>query len=306
MFPSNVTIVEVGPRDGFQMEKTFIPTDLKVAIIDNLVTAGVRRIEATSFVNPKVIPQMADSAEVLARVKRQPSTHYTALIPNAKGAQRAIDAKCDSVRLVICATETYNQRNVGMSVAQSILACDDIIRMSSAAGIGFEVIIALAFGCPFEGHVPEDTPVGIAHQLAAKGITNIGIADSIGTGNPVQVKRMMRRLQTELPNVHFSMHIHDTRGLGLANLFAALECGIDSFDSSLGGLGGCPIMVGGTGNVPTEDVVNLCHEIGIQTGINIEGICEASHKMQAFLGRPLPSAILRSGTRQQLFTKITH
>lgn len=301
MFPSNVTIIEVGPRDGFQMEKTFIPTDLKVDIINTVAAAGVRVIEATSFVNPKVIPQMADSAEVLSRINRNASTHYTALIPNAKGAQRAIDAKCNSVRLVVCSTETYNQRNVGMSVAQSIAACDDIISMTQAAGIGFEVIIALAFGCPFEGQVVEDVPVAIAHQLAAKGITSIGIADSIGTGNPVQVRRMMSRLRTELPQVHFSMHIHDTRGLGLANVFAALECGIDTFDSSIGGLGGCPIMVGGTGNVPTEDVVNLCEEIGIPTGIHIEGVCEASRKMQSFLGRALPSAILRSGTRQQLF-----
>ncbi|MCW1969242.1 MAG: hydroxymethylglutaryl-CoA lyase [Anaerolineae bacterium] len=301
MFPSNVTIVEVGPRDGFQMEKTFIPTDLKVDIINTVAAAGVRVIEATSFVNPKVIPQMADSAEVLSRISRNASTHYTALIPNAKGAQRAIDAKCNSVRLVVCSTETYNQRNVGMSVAQSIAACDDIIRMTQAAGIGFEVIIALAFGCPFEGHVAEAVPVTIAHQLAAKGITSIGIADSIGTGNPVQVRRMMSRLRAELPHVHFSMHIHDTRGLGLANVFAALECGIDTFDSSIGGLGGCPIMVGGTGNVPTEDVVNLCEEIGIPTGIHIEGVCEASRKIQSFLGRALPSAILRSGTRRQLF-----
>lgn len=297
----DVTIVEVGPRDGFQMETAFIPTDVKTRVIDAVAVAGVRKIEATSFVNPRVIPQMADSAEVMARVGRPAGVEFTALIPNLKGAQRAIEARCDSVRLVICCTETYNRRNVGMSVAQSLAAVDDILALTRATGVGFEAIIALAFGCPFEGHVPEDVPARIAHELFGKGVTGIGIADSIGTGNPVQVRRMMARLRDELPGARFSMHFHDTRGLGLANVLAAIEVGIDAFDSSIGGLGGCPIMVGGTGNIPTEDLVNMCEEMGIRTGIDVEGVMAASRLIQDFLGRPLPSAVLRSGTRRSLF-----
>lgn len=300
-FPARVTIVEVGPRDGFQMETAFIPTELKTRVIDAVAVAGVRKIEATSFVNPKVIPQMADSAEVMARVRRPPGVGFAALIPNLKGAQRAIEARCDGVRLVVCSTETYNRRNVGMSVAQSLTAVDDILALTRAAGVGFEAIIALAFGCPFEGHVPEDVPVHLAQTLFEKGVTEIGIADSIGTGNPVQVRRMMARLRGELPGAHFSMHIHDTRGLGLANVLAALEAGVDTFDASIGGLGGCPIMTGGTGNIATEDLVNMCEEMGIRTGVDVEGVMAASRLMQDFLGRPLASAVLRSGTRRRLF-----
>lgn len=303
--PARARIVEVGPRDGFQMEKTFIPTDLKVDIINRVARAGVGKIEATSFVNPKVIPQMADADEVMRRIDRVPGVTYAALIPNARGARRAVEAGVTCLRLVVCCTETYNQRNVGLSIRQSMDQAREVIDVARGAGAQAEVTLALSFGCPFEGAVPEARVVELAREFAGMGLTEICIADSIGVANPVQMRRMMTRLQRELgEGAHLSLHLHDTRGLGLANVVAALECGIDTFDASIGGLGGCPIMVGGTGNIPTEGVVNLCEEMGITTGIDIAGIQAAAAAMQGFLARELPSQVLKSGTRAQLFDRI--
>lgn len=305
ILPTTATIVEVGPRDGFQMETTFIPTDLKVDVINRVARAGVRKVEATSFVNPKVIPQMADADEVMRRIERRPGVVYAALIPNARGARRAADAGADSLRLVVCCTETYNQRNVGMSVRQSMEQAREILGIAAAARVKSEVTLALSFGCPFEGTVPGDRVAALAGELAEIGFAEICIADSIGVANPVQMKRLMNRLRTEIgERAHLSLHLHDTRGLGLANVVSALECGIDTFDASLGGLGGCPIMVGGTGNIPTEGVVNLCEELGIATGIDIAAIQAAARLLQDFLGRELPSPVLKSGTRGQLFERI--
>ena len=305
VLPTSVNIVEVGPRDGFQMETIFIPTDLKVEVINRVARAGVRKIEATSFVNPKVIPQMADSDDVMRRIERLPSVEYAALIPNVRGARRAVEAGADSLRLVLCCSETYNKRNVGMSVRQSVEQAREILGIAAGARVKAEVTLALAFGCPFEGFVPEDRVVVLAHELAEMGFEEICIADSIGVANPVLMKRMMTRLAPDIgERAHLSLHLHDTRGLGLANVVAALECGIDTFDASLGGLGGCPIMVGGTGNIPTEGVVNLCEELGVVTGIDIGGIQAAARLLQDFLGRELPSPVLKSGTRAQLFERI--
>jgi hydroxymethylglutaryl-CoA lyase len=286
------------------METTFIPTELKVDVINRVAQAGVRKIEATSFVNPRVIPQMADSDEVMRRIERLPGVEYAALIPNARGARRAVDVGADSLRLVVCCTETYNLRNVGMSVRQSVEQAREILGIAAAAQVNAEVTLALSFGCPFEGVVPEDRVVGLARELVGMGFKEICIADSIGVANPIQMKRLMNRLALEVgARAHLSLHLHDTRGLGLANVVAALECGIDTFDASLGGLGGCPIMVGGTGNIPTEGVVNLCDELGIATGIDIAGIQSAARLLQDFLGRELPSPVLKSGTRAQLFAR---
>lgn len=301
--PKRVTVVEVGPRDGFQMEKTFIPTELKLEVIDLLSAAGLPKIETTSFVSPKAIPQMADAAEVMARIARRPGTTYSVLVPNVKGAERAVEARADAVRLVVCATETYNRRNVGMSVEESLALVPAIQAAARPAGVSVEVVIGLGFGCPFEGDVPEDRVVELAKRLAGMSVAEISIADSIGTANPAQVQRMMERMQRELPGVRFSLHIHNTRGLGLANVLAALQAGVDTFDSGLGGLGGCPVFQGATGNIPTEDVVNLCEEMGITTGVDLGLVREASRKVQAFLGRALPGHVLAVGTRAELFAK---
>jgi len=303
MTPQSVSIVEVGPRDGFQVEKAFIPTDLKIRVIDLLSDAGLKTIEATSFVNPKVIPQMADADEVMGRISRRPGTNYKVLVPNLKGAERAIAAKADALELVIVASESFNRKNVGMSVDQSIAACAEIAAAAATHSVPLEVVIGTSFGCPIEGPVPEAQVARIARAVAAFGISRLSLADSIGAGNPNQVSRLVARIRTALPAMPLSLHLHNTRGLGLANALAGFEAGIDTFDSGLGGLGGCPVFPGATGNVATEDMVNLFEEMGVSTGVNLDKVREASRLMQQFLDRPLPSYILRVGTTAELFAK---
>ncbi len=302
--PARVTIVEVGPRDGFQMEKTFIPTETKVAIIDALVRAGIHRMEVTSFVSPKVIEQMRDAEEVMRAVDRTRGVVYIGLVPNLKGAQRAIAAGVNAMKIVICPSESYNLRNVGMTVEESLRTCEELIALGRANDVETEVVIGLSFGCPLEGHIPEDCIVDLTRRVVAMDYSEVSIADSIGVANPSQVRRMMRRLQDEFPRVHFSLHLHNTRGLGLANVLAALEEGIDTFDSSIGGLGGSPVVVAGaTGNIPTEDLVNMLNEMGLATDIDTEGVMVAARMAQDFLGRPLPSFVLAAGTRERLFRR---
>ena len=303
MTPQSVTIVEVGPRDGFQMEKIFIPTDLKVRTIDLLSEAGLRSIEATSFVNPKVIPQMADAAEVMGRIARRPGTSYKALVPNLQGAERAIEAKADALELVIVASESYNRKNVGMSVDESIGVCGAVAEAARKAGRPLEVVIGCSFGCPIEGQVPEGQVERVARAVVALGISRLSLADSIGSGNPAQVARLVSRIRGALPGLPLSLHLHNTRGLGLANVLAGFQAGVDTFDSGLGGLGGCPVFPGATGNVATEDIVNLFEEMGVSTGVNLDKVREASRLVQDFLGRPLPSYILRVGTTSELYAK---
>ena len=303
-FPDKVSIVEVGPRDGFQMETVFIPTQLKIQVINTIARAGIPKIEATSFVSPRVIPQMKDASEVMRGIERQPGVVRSALVPNLTGAKLAMGSGADAMRVVVCASETYNQRNVRMSVAESLQSCDEILKVGRSSAVPVEVVIGLAFGCPLEGHIPEDGVVELTGRLTAMGYQEISIADSVGLGNPVQVQRMMRRLRREFPQIHFSLHLHNTRGLGLANVLAALGEGIDTFDSSIGGLGGCPVVPGGSGNIPTEDLVNMLEEMGIQTGVDIEAVTAASRMVQEFLQRPLPSYILSAGTRGQLFRRV--
>lgn len=303
MTPQSVTIVEVGPRDGFQIEKTFIPTDLKVRVIDLLSEAGLRSIEATSFVNPKVIPQMADAAEVMKRITRRPGTTYKVLVPNLRGAERALEARADALELVIVASESYNRKNVGMSVEASIAACGEIAKAAAAASTPVEVVIGTSFGCPIEGPVPEEQVERIARATAAFGISRLSLADSIGSGNPAQVTGLVTRIRKALPAIPLSLHLHNTRGLGLANALAGFQAGIDTFDAGLGGLGGCPVFPGATGNVATEDMVNLFEEMGVPTGVDLEKVREASRLMQQFLDRPLPSYILRVGTAAELYAK---
>ncbi len=303
MTPQSVTIVEVGPRDGFQMESAFIPTDLKVRVIDLLSEAGLRSIEATSFVSPKVIPQMADAAEVMSRIARRPGTTYKALVPNLKGAVAAVDSGAEVLELVIVASESYNRKNVRLSVDESIAACRNIAGVARKAGRPLEVVIGCSFGCPIEGPVPGTQVERIARAVAAIGISRLSLADSIGSGNPAQVTSLVSRIRSALPGMPLSLHLHNTRGLGLANAMAGFQAGIDTFDAGLGGLGGCPVFPGATGNVATEDIVNLFEEMGVPTGVNLDKVKEASRLIQHFLGRPLPSYVLRVGTTSELFAK---
>ena len=298
--PRSVRILEVGPRDGFQLEDAFIPTDLKVEIIEALAAAGPREIEAVSFVHPRVVPQMRDADEVMRRISRRPEVRYSALVPNLRGAERALAAEVDAVHLVVACTETFNQRNVGMSVGESVDSLERIGRLVDGA-VPVIATMAVTFGCPFEGQLPDDRLVDLAERLVGAGAVELGLADTAGLGEPLLVRRLVRRIRDAVDPVPLRMHLHDTRGLGMANALAALELGVTHFDTSLGGLGGCPIMKGATGNLATEDFANLCDELGIETGVDVAAVCAASRSMQAFLGRELPSKVLRSGTREELY-----
>ncbi len=303
-WPDRVTIVEVGPRDGFQVELEFIPTELKIDVVDAVARAGVSKIETSSFVSPRAVPQMADATEVFASIHRRPGTRYTALVPNLKGVELALGAGADGVRLVVTTTETYNRKNVGMTVDESFEVCRQILRRVEGESIAVEAVIALAFGCPFEGPVSEDRVAEMAHRFTDMGIDELSIADSVGLGNPTMISSTMTRLLSELPGIAFSMHLHDTRGLGLVNAVAAMRVGIDTFDASIGGLGGCPVFPNGAGNIATEDLANLCEEMGIDTGVDIAAIQAVSTRMQDFLDRKLPSRVLLAGTPGQLYAKI--
>lgn len=303
--PSKVTVVEVGPRDGLQMEKTFIPTETKVAIINAMTRAGIRRMEVTSFVSPKVIPQLRDAEEVMKSIQRQPGVTYIALVPNRKGAERAIAAGADAIKIVLCTSESYNRRNVGLSVDESVADGAAILELTRASGKAAEVVIGLAFGCPLEGPIPEGRVLELTDRLVSIGYREISIADSMGLANPAQVRRMMRRLQQTFSEVHFSLHVHNTRGLGLANVLAAFEEGIDMFDSSIGGLGGSAVVVAGaSGNIPTEDLVNMLNEMDIETGVDLNGILTAARIAQDALGRALPSYVLSNGTPAQFYQRV--
>ncbi|MEM1179805.1 MAG: hydroxymethylglutaryl-CoA lyase [Acidobacteriota bacterium] len=295
-----IEIIEVGPRDGFQMEKTFVPTELKIETIDRLARAGLKEIEATSFVHPRVVPQMRDAAEVMAGIDRVPGVSYLALVPNFRGAERAFDAGVDGLRVVVCVTETYNQANVGLSVAESLERFERIAEAGAARGVRADAVLGASLGCPFEGEVPIERVVQVARDFVASGSRSLGIADSAGLASPPQVRRLLGAVRDALPEIPLWLHLHDTRGLGMANAFAAIEMGITRFDTSLGGLGGCPVVVGAAGNIATEETVYMCHEMGLSTGVDLDGVREASRGVQAFLDRTLPSRVLRAGTRDEL------
>lgn len=295
-----IEIIEVGPRDGFQMECRFIPTDLKVATIEILARSGVREIEATSFVHPKVVPQMSDAAEVMTRIERRPDVSYLALVPNFRGAERAFDVGVDGLRMVTCVTETYNRRNVGLSMAESLGLFEKVVEAGARRGLRTDVVLAASFGCPFEGEVPIERVVDIARDFVAAGSRALGIGDSAGLATPGEVRSLIKALRDALPETPLWLHLHDTRGMGMANAYAAIEMGITRFDTSLGGLGGCPVVVGAAGNIATEEMIYLCQGLGLGTGVDLDVVREASRGLQTFLGRRLPSRVLRAGTRAEL------
>lgn len=309
--PSTVRLTDVGPRDGFQMETRFLPTDLKIATVEALAAAGLPEIEATSFVHPRVIPQMADAAEVLGavlapeRAALRAGTRFIALVPNLKGAVRALDAGAEGLRQVIIVTESYNRRNVGMAVDESIAVFEQVVELAASRGVEAHAVLGAAFGCPMEGDVPIDRVVDVARRCAELGRHGagrfaLGLGDSAGLGHPLQTRGLIGAVRDALPDTHLWLHLHDTRGTGIANAFAALEMGIDHFDTSLGGLGGCPVVRGASGNIATEDMIYVCHEMGIDTGVDLERVRAASRRLEEFLGRPLPSRVLQAGTREQL------
>jgi len=295
--PSSVRIREVGPRDGFQNEPETISTADKVALIDLLSASGLRRIEVTSFVRTDVIPQLSDAAEVLAAVQRRDGVAFSVLIPNERGLDRALQIRdrFDEVSVFLSASETHNQRNVNRSVAESLAGLEPTLGRAGEAGLRREGVIATSFGCPYEGEVPVERVFGIAERLAAAGCAEVGFGDTTGMANPRQVHEFFAAARERLTGVELTAHFHNTRGQGLANVAAALEEGVESFESSFGELGGCPVPPGSTGNVSSEDVISMLHEMGVETGVELPALIAASRAAEEILGRPLGAHVLRAG-----------
>jgi hydroxymethylglutaryl-CoA lyase len=289
----SVSIREVAPRDGLQNEEP-VPTEAKVRLIDALGTTGVRRIEAVSFVHPKAIPQMADADEVWSQVKKNPDVRYSALIPNSRGAQRAIEAGFREIEVVVSASDTHNRRNLNRSTEQSLEDIARLIPMIHEAGATLEVIVATSFGCPFEGDIDPDRVAGIVARVRADGADRIAFGDTTGMATPRRVRDLLSAVRPDL------LHFHNTRGTGLANILTALELGIAEFDASAGGIGGCPYAPGASGNVATEEVVHMLHDMGIDTGIDLDRLIGTAEMAEKILGRTLPSGVLRAGPRTRL------
>jgi hydroxymethylglutaryl-CoA lyase len=290
-------IREVGPRDGFQNEPEIIPTEVKVQLINALARTGLRRLEITSFVRADVIPQLADAPEVLAAIDVPPEVSRGVLIPNERGLENALTLRShfDEINVFMSATESHNRKNVNRSVPESLAALERVLPRAREAGLRCEGVISVAFGCPYEGHVEPERVFEIAGRLAAAGAQEIGFGDTTGMANPRQVQSFFTAAQKALPGIELTAHFHNTRGQGLANVFAALEVGVDSFESSFGELGGCPVPPGATGNVATEDVVSMLHESGVQTGIDLTALIACSRTVQEHLGRELGSHTIVAG-----------
>ncbi|MBS1860076.1 MAG: hydroxymethylglutaryl-CoA lyase [Actinobacteria bacterium] len=295
--PRRVAMREVGPRDGFQNEPETIAAADKIRLIDMLSATGVPRIEVTSFVRADVIPQLADGAEVLAGIERRPGVSFSVLIPNRRGLEHALPHRdrFDEISVFLSASESHNQANVNRSIADSLAGLEETLAAAGEAGLRREGVIATSFGCPYEGAVPPERVFEIAERLAAAGCAEVGFGDTTGMANPRQVREFFAAARKRLPGVELTAHFHNTRGQGLANVLAALEEGIASFEASFGELGGCPVPPGSTGNVSSEDVVSMLHEMGIETGIDLSALIAASRAAQEVLGRPLGAHVLRAG-----------
>ena len=294
--PSAVTLREVAPRDGFQSLKKILPTNQKLQIIDALVNAGIKHIEATSFASPEAIPQLRDAAELMSRVPRQNAT-YAAMVPNLKGAQNAIAAKADRLVVVISATESHNQRNVRRSIAESLADLEAIFAVSRENNIPVIGAIAVAFGCPYQGDVPRDAVFMLIESFLSKGAISVILADTTGMATPTRVKQLVGRFRDLFAGTNLVLHFHNNRGTAMANLLSALMAGATQFDTALGGIGGCPYVPRAAGNLPTEDVVFMLEDMGIRTGIDLEAVIKASHLLEKTLGYALPGQVMKSGPR---------
>lgn len=296
-YPGQVRIREVGPRDGIQSEKASVPTEDKIALIDSLSASGLRHIEAVSFVSPKAIPQMADAREVWMGIDRRPGTFYSALVPNRRGAETAAELGVDGMQVFIAASESYNLKNVRRSVRDSIADVSEVVSVAEAAGIPVEGTISTAFGDPYEGDVPPARVVEVSRWMSETGINSISYGDTTGMGTPRRVREVIEALRAELPQIELNMHFHDTRGTGLANVVTALELGVDYFDASVGGMGGSPYAAGATGNITTEDLVHMLHDMEIETGIDLNALLESARLAQSLVQGELPGKLLKAGPR---------
>jgi len=299
-FSQRLIMQEVSPRDGLQIEPTWVDTADKIALIDQLSLAGFSRIEAGSFVSPKAIPALRDGDEVFRGIRREPGVTYVALIPNLRGAQRAIEAGADELNLVMSASQTHNRANMRMGCEQSLAAFAEVVALASGTGLSLNGSIATTFGCPFEGRIDEDRVLEIVDDYLALGMHGISLADTTGMANPRQVFALVQRVLARVPATALTLHFHNTRGLGLSNVLAAYEAGARRFDASLGGLGGCPFAPGASGNICTEDLVNMCDEMGIETGIDLAHLLTLSRRLPALLGHEMPGQVAKAGRNRDL------
>ncbi|HMD72758.1 MAG TPA: hydroxymethylglutaryl-CoA lyase [Steroidobacteraceae bacterium] len=290
-----IGLLEVGPRDGLQSQSAMVPTAVKVALIEQLIAAGLRRIEVTSFVSPKRVPQMADAEALLAALPRVPGVSYIGLVLNRKGFDRARAAGCDEIGMAVVASDTFNRRNQGVSTQESIDAWLRIAPAARSAGIRAHVTIAAAFGCPYEGDVDARRVVEIAEQCAIGEPSELAIADTIGVGVPTQVTDLISRLRERLPAMPLRAHFHNTRNTGLANAYAAVMAGVATLDASIGGIGGCPFAPAATGNIATEDLRYMLGRMGIETGVSIDELIATSRWLEKQLGAPVPGMLMKAG-----------
>ncbi|MGR3371894.1 MAG: hydroxymethylglutaryl-CoA lyase [Pseudooceanicola nanhaiensis] len=294
---SRITICEVGPRDGFQNEKTFIPTAKKIEIANALLASGLRHMQVTSFVSPRAVPQLADAEEVLAGIDRPEGAWITALVPNLRGAERAAQCRLDAVHTVVSASETHNRKNVNRSIEGSLSEFPAVFERLQAAGIGVEGGIATAFGCPFEGVVPAEQVARIARRYQELGAESVSLGDTTGMATPLTVRAAIRAILAEAPGLDIHLHFHNTRGVGLACVMTGLSEGVTHYDAAVGGLGGCPFAAGATGNICTEDLAYLLQESGYETGVDLDRLIAAALLAQEAIGRDLPGQVIKAGPR---------
>ncbi len=296
----HVEIVEVGTRDGLQIERPFVPTERKIAIVNAFIEAGLRQIEVSSFVSPKAVPQLADAEAVINGVKRRPDTWLMALVPNLRAAERAADTALDAGVIFVSASETHNRKNLNRSIAESMAGFGPVVQCLRAAGKDVVAAVAVSFGCPFEGEI---SLTGLGDIIAAKrdlGIRHFSLGDTTGMATPINVRRTVRYLRDRFPDIDLGLHLHNTRGIGLANVVVGLDEGIRRFDASIGGLGGCPFAAGATGNICTEDLLYLLQESGYESQVDLTKLIDAARLMQDTLGRELPGQVMKAGPRLQL------
>jgi hydroxymethylglutaryl-CoA lyase len=293
-FPAQVTIVEVSPRDGLQNEAAVIPTARKIAFIDLLTAAGHAAIEVSAFVSPKWVPQMADAAEVFAGIMQKPGVRYSALVPNRAGLDRALEAGVREISIFAAASETFSRRNINQSIDESLLTYRQVTDAAAQASLRVRAYLSTSFGCPFEGDVDSSRVAELADRLMQLGVYEVAISDTIGIAHPGQVGQVLEAVLSRVPLPNVALHFHDTRGTALANVLTALHWGVTTFDSSAGGLGGCPYAPGAAGNLATEDLVYMLNGLRIASGVSLDGVREASMSIEGALGHPLPSRYVQA------------
>ncbi len=292
--PARVTIVDVGPRDGLQNEAAPISAADKIGFVDRLSAAGLAVIEVSAFVSPKWVPQMADAAEVFAGIDRRPGTHYAALVPNLAGIERARAAGVSDIAVFAAASETFSRRNINQSIDASLENYRGVCRRAAELGMRVRGYVSTAFGCPFEGDVPAEKVAEVASALVAMGAFEVAISDTIGIAHPGQVPDVVEAVAARIAMSEIAMHFHDTRGLALANVMAAMDLDVRTFDASAGGLGGCPYAPGATGNLATEDLIYMLNGLGVETGVDLDALTDASSFIESRIGHPLPSRYYRA------------